>query len=282
MRVSFSLLFVCICFSAWSQNVGINKSNPTQPLDVNGNVNIDGKLMTSSVAGKSGQVLMTNAAGGTAWGNVPDFKNVIQYASSGTFVIPDTVTKVMIEAWGGGGGGAAGGGGGGGGYATTVIAVTPNTNINITAIGTGGTGATGVATATDGGATSVSYSGNTVAYGIGGSGATAVRPGYGAGIFTTAGLSYAQKPGQNGSGNQVSFQQKNATTFVVVRKYGDGGAVYPAYAVKSEGQTVVSNESNSAVIESYPPMDTSRPGGGGGGGTSQSKGGAPGMVLIWF
>lgn len=57
------LLFFAIVSA---QNVGVNKTNPAQPLEVAGNVNVDGNLLVNGTAGKAGEVLTTNAAGATA------------------------------------------------------------------------------------------------------------------------------------------------------------------------------------------------------------------------
>lgn len=70
------------------------------------------------------------------------------FTSSGTFVVPDGVTKVRARVTGGGGGGGATGGGsykamggGGGGFAIGEYSVTPGASITVT-VGAGGAGAT--------------------------------------------------------------------------------------------------------------------------------------------
>lgn len=62
-------------------------------------------------------------------------------SASGTWTVPNGVTRVQIEAWGGGGGGkdSAGRGGGGGEYGMVVADVTPQTAYTAT-IGAGGSG----------------------------------------------------------------------------------------------------------------------------------------------
>jgi hypothetical protein len=79
--------------------------------------------------------------------------NIQVFISSGTFVVPTNVTKIMVEMWGGGGGGGAygcqnvtncnpGGGGGSGGYAFNVFNVTPGASYTVTT-GSGGSGGIG-------------------------------------------------------------------------------------------------------------------------------------------
>ncbi|MEM7827971.1 MAG: hypothetical protein QW561_01380, partial [Candidatus Aenigmatarchaeota archaeon] len=72
----------------------------------------------------------------------------IVYSSPTTGVnwtVPDTVTEIIIKAWGAGGGGGGssndrwGGAGGGGGYATAQISVTPGENLTVR-VGGGGAG----------------------------------------------------------------------------------------------------------------------------------------------
>ena len=56
------------------------------------------------------------------------------YNTSDTWVVPDGVVEVTVEAWGGGGGGVdgnAGGGGGGGAYTKGTVSVTPGETYNI-------------------------------------------------------------------------------------------------------------------------------------------------------
>ncbi len=57
------LLFFCffIAYSGLSQNVGIG-TTPSQKLDVNGNLKINGAFMPAGQPGTSGQILMSNGA----------------------------------------------------------------------------------------------------------------------------------------------------------------------------------------------------------------------------
>jgi hypothetical protein len=75
------------------------------------------------------------------------------FMSSGTFIVPTNVTRIMVELWGGGGGGGSGysadpyhstgGGGGSGGYALNVFNVTPGASYPVTIGSGGGGGASG-------------------------------------------------------------------------------------------------------------------------------------------
>jgi len=107
----------------------------------------------------AGKVLTSDSSGNASWkslgalpvtsgGGIPD--NMRIFDSNGTWVVPDGVTKIMIEAWGGGGGGSGsgisdgniGGGGGGGGYTKKIVRVSGGDTVNIT-IGGGGSGGGG-------------------------------------------------------------------------------------------------------------------------------------------
>ena len=88
--------------------------------------------------------------GGTAGGGIGGFE-IFSAPDLYTWVVPEGVTKLLVEAWGAGGGGAEyvpytsvpfGGGGGGGGYVQAVVSVTPGTTMGIT-VGAGGPGNVG-------------------------------------------------------------------------------------------------------------------------------------------
>ena len=78
------------------------------------------------------------------------FSTIVTYDVNGTFVVPDGISKLMVEVWGAGGGGggssdfqtvtASGGGGGGGGeYTKAYLDVVPGQTFAVT-IGAGGSG----------------------------------------------------------------------------------------------------------------------------------------------
>lgn len=70
--------------------------------------------------------------------------NIQKFNSSGTFVVPTNVNRIMVEAWGGGGGGGncssatnSAGGGGAGEYTLKSLTVTPGASYTVT-VGSGG------------------------------------------------------------------------------------------------------------------------------------------------
>lgn len=105
----------------------------------------------AGLACTDGQVAKWNNAAGQ-WECAADvagaggFTNMQVFTSSGTFIVPAGVTKVMVEVRGGGGGGGSGNGtssgqgGSGGGYGMGIFAVTPGSAITVT-VGAGGVGA---------------------------------------------------------------------------------------------------------------------------------------------
>lgn len=126
----------------------------------------------------------------------PGVSNLQAFTASGTWTVPNLVSRVRVRLWGAGGaggsgGGGAGGGGAGGGYSEGYYEVDAGQVLAVQ-IGVGGTGGGGqslfgtLASASGGGAGSA---GSTTAVGIGSS-----TPGAGAGVgFLVAGTS-----GQNG------------------------------------------------------------------------------------
>jgi hypothetical protein len=208
-----------------------------------------------------------------------EFKYLLGITQSTTWTVPDNVDHIRVEMWGGGGGGSAGGGGAAGMYTISLVDVVPGSTVTVV-IGQGGAKATNsISAASPGTISSVAGSFGTH-QAAGGNGAFATTPAY-AIYYGTYGSRYFQYQGQNGFANTVSYQQKNSTTFAIVKKYGDGGAVGPDYVKRSVGQTIISNESNGLLIESNSVPLAPFPGGGGGGGIS-SRDGADGMVVIWY
>jgi flagella basal body P-ring formation protein FlgA len=91
----------------------------------------------------NGNTLKISAGVPSFSAGVPSFQI---FTSSGTFVVPSNVTKIMVELWGGGGGGGSGypfsdsdgtgdwtgGGGGAGGYGWNVFNVIPGNSYTVT------------------------------------------------------------------------------------------------------------------------------------------------------
>ena len=267
-----------------SQRIGIGVPNPTEKLDVNGNVNVQGNVKLNGVSGTDGQVLMTNNTGATVWSDLCDFKNIASYTQNGTWTIPAGVTKIMIEAWGGGGGGAAGGGGGGGAYIRTQGTTVSSPGSITINIGTGGAGAaTEAATAGDGTQTTVT----------GAFGTYTAANGSGAGSnfggatvsFALTGISLIQFPGQSGSPTTETYAERTSMEFATIRKYGDGGKTVSFSSSEGKGATFIFNTNTLANILLIRPISGKIGGGGGGGPTGFGVWGAsggPGMVIIHY
>lgn len=74
-------------------NVGINNSNPQWPLDVNGSINLTGRLVAGGSSGVAGQVLVSNGLAAPGWQNVAGaFQNSVRFEA--TFNLP-TYTSVF-------------------------------------------------------------------------------------------------------------------------------------------------------------------------------------------
>ncbi|MEO7265452.1 MAG: hypothetical protein ABIW38_11085 [Ferruginibacter sp.] len=100
------LLTIPISIFTYSQNVGIGTTTPSEKLDVNGNVNINGILKLNNVEGNSGEVLMSGGMGQNPTWSSMQFLNMKRFAASSTaqsFTIPAGVSKIMIEGWSAGG-----------------------------------------------------------------------------------------------------------------------------------------------------------------------------------
>jgi hypothetical protein len=120
------------------------------------------RIPLTSVAYSFNAYNVTNVINGSG------FSNFVVFKSSGTFTVPNGVTKIMVEGWGGGGGGGGscldpngsvvgtGGGGGGGGYGKDIFIVTPGTNYTVT-VGPGGYGGSLGGSGGKGGMTSFGY-----------------------------------------------------------------------------------------------------------------------------
>jgi len=209
-----------------------------------------------------------------------------EFTESGTFVVPETVTQITVQAWGGGaaGGGSTnagffrargGAGGGGGAYADSILTVEPGQELQVV-VGAGGTGVSGA----DGNAGSPSFVGPDsnpdnafvrAATGSGGTGNTAGgSPAGGAGGTVEDSIGQNRISGGDGGDGATGWIWSTLRSGAG----GDG-----ANGGGSGGAALTSGTSNGN------PGDM--PGGGGGGArTSQDEGaqaggaGAAGKIII--
>lgn len=200
----------------------------------------------------------------------PGFATMQGFAASGSFVVPQGVTRLRVRAFGGGGGGGGntssggGGGGGGGGYAEGIFAVGPGQVIAVTvgAAGAGGANVGGSAAANTGGNGGASSFGAflSAAGGQGGQGALANGQG-------------SSGPGGSGSGGAVNMAGSagNAGLYAGTTGYGGHGG---AAAAGGGG----------GAASSGLPSAGGFPGGGGAGGATNFGGaaGAAGLVIVEY
>jgi hypothetical protein len=182
----------------------------------------------------------------------PGFSAIQSFTASGTFVVPNGVTRVKATVIGGGGAGGmhstqSAGGGGAGGQAVMVVGnLWPGTPYSVTV------GAGGVSPATPGnggaGGTSSFASFASATGGAGGNGGTSP-------------VNQAGGAGGNGVGGDVNFAAAFGTDAVTVgQRGGDGGGP-------------CGGRGTSGLIQG---ISAPGPGGGGGGGGSNGTTGAPG------
>lgn len=218
-------------FSAKAQgSVGIGTTTPLELLDVNGNINLRGKIKLNNVEGNPGSVLSVGQDGNPVWAAAQEFTTFMAaYTDNASVVIPASARKVMIEAWGAGGGGAQGGGGASGHYAMGIFEITQNTPLTIT-IGTAGAAATTyTGAAGNGGSTTVTGAGVSVTAG-GGRGANAffggLLPNNGAMASAVTGGSrvrFVVINGENGHPTTQTTHQVGSTTWHTHVYFGRGG-----------------------------------------------------------
>lgn len=194
----------------------------------------------------------------------PGFSNQVSFSVSGTWTVPNGVTRCRVRVWGAGGGGGGsngtqgGGGGGGGGYSESVIAGLVAGSQHAITVGAGGTaGANGGGSGGNGGQSG--FGGVVVASGgLGGTG--------GAGSAPYAG-------GQGGTGS--------AGTIVMAGQHGNGGGA-PAVPTGGCAANGGGGGGGSAGLGSA----GSFPGGGGAGyghiATGAGQAGAGGLVVIEY
>ena len=215
------------------------------------------------------------------------------FHTSGTFVVPTAVTRIMVEVWGGGGGGGGGGGagnggtnsyggtgagGGGGGYGKEILFVTPGSSMAVTVglRGTGGQGGWGYGGGTNGVAGGTGGAGGTTSLGsvsaTGGAGGGGGRGGPGNGGGNT-GASVGGDPGAS----EATISLRGQRGWDWLPGTGLGG--------------VGGNGANGGFGYNGGSTGPGSPGGGGGGGGGGSAGGLTGYagspggqggVIVWW
>lgn len=278
---------------AFSQNIGINTSTPSESLDVYGNINLTGSIKANGADGSPGQLLGKNSAGNLAWLSVGDLKNfqVITKTTTTSWTVPAGVTKLIIEAWGAGGGGSKAGGGAAGNYFIASATVVPGDVITIKC---GLAGARGEAfnngIAGSGSPTTVNVPpnvGNITANG--GGGATNLSAGYAGAVwpqtinYNTPVIHYA---GENGSMSSEQYFQYQAGVFVTAIQYGNGGNSPFVPPTGDKGGFISFNTASPATVYKYyyPASGGLLPGGGGAGSPDVASNygtyGGNGMVIL--
>lgn len=314
------VFLLCLNFSLFtsviSQNVGIGISNPSEKLDINGNLNLGGDLKINNVTGLAGQILKRSSTNSLIWGDpLETYANNIVLVDTGytIFTIPNGITKILIEIWGGGGagssyvnsiGGNRGGlGGGGGGYARATLKVIGGQSINCL-VGKGGsvyldtiTSQSAFYVGSQGESSKVTINGkDIIAYGGGGSGTRHIGshgffwPGYGGGfqlnsmqnneILNCYGIN-----GEDGSCPTIY----GSTTSMYTFKAGYGGNSGNSLNTGGSGYCEM-NGSTAFPINVIRCLKAKQPGGGGGGegyipvsySFLNDMNGASGMIIIWW
>jgi hypothetical protein len=285
----FLLVLLMISAGMIAQNIGVGTTNPSEKLDVNGNLNIGGNLKVNGISGQSGQVLRTNSSGNTEWGDLSEYKNHVAYTQNGTWVVPAGVTKLMIEAWGGGGGGAMGGGGASGSYMRAInVPVNAGNQVQIV-IGMGGVGPTIESGSGDfGGHTTVQIPALPIILNaFGGGGGSSSGPGNPSSAGQL-GLPYElHVTGNIGERTRETYSPYSATTYLTVREFGNGGdAVMIDGANGGRGGFHSFVHDNLVTVKSYYSMAGRGYGAGGGGGSNAStlwgSAGGKGIVIIHY
>lgn len=273
-------------------NTGLGVGNPTEKLEVSGNVNISGIIKANGVAGQNGQILQANGNGGMVWTNTTvnselshSFKYFKHFIQPGleTWTVPAGVTEILVELQGGGGGGDIAFGGGGGGYVRFIRNVTPGEVLSFS-VGAGGIGRNGTNEADTGsGGYFPTSTGSTCGPGGGVRGTISGLGGGGndAGCYQTALNSIIIK-GQNGHPSDVDYLQISATNFGTKTTYGAGGlpgGINNLSFGGTGGFLITDITVNTTVLTKAGRNGTL--GAGGGGGTAGGAGGDGFVIIHW-
>ena len=284
-NVIFFVAFLLITIQQlFAQNVGVGTSNPSQKLDVSGNVNITGTIMANGTAGSNGQVL-TSTGSGLSWSSIGSqmgYKKCKVFMSfgAGSFTVPAGVTEVMVEAWGAGSGGGGYCGGTSGGYARTVQSVSAGANITFNI----GKGSPCALTSPDGRNTTINFPGGGIMNAYGGGGVGNYLNTYTKGLAKSGDgtVSNGFYMFGNQGGAPVTIVALNNTLITESVQYGSGGAPVAsinATPIQGAYHYKVNSDVQYAVLAS--PVKTPSAGGPGLLNGEVLSGG-DGMVIIWF
>ena len=292
------LALTFLIFALNAQNVGIGTNNPTEKLDVNGNINLSGNLLINGSSGLSGQVLAMDG-GRLRWMDKSRFKQsaIFRFSGPDIFTVPPGVTEILIEMWGAGGGGhSPGGGGGSGGYWIGNLAVEEGNVINLS-IGSGGTAGSLSTDAGTGGNTSFSF-GDFNIISEGGGGADSLlssniefyRGGKGgAGLKNTSSVPFGYNSffyidGEYGDPTSVDYMETANGVFAKVLDYGRGGIAPNSGNPKAAPVRVVFSSNGSVLTRSHRKTIDTPPFGCGGTPLAISGGqsGGFGLIIIYF
>ncbi len=286
----FAVILLTLFTICRSQNVGIGVANPSEKLDIKGNVNLTGTIKANGIAGTNGQVL-TSTGTGLSWasaGSIMGYKKCIIPGSG--WVVPANVTEIMVEVWGAGAGGAGNAGGISGSYGRTVKTVTPGATITIS-FGTGGQGQNGSTNPTSGSSSKVTFPDGSYLEAYGGviSSLNAVTDGW-IGFPTTGNAylldNYLLIPGNMGERTSRVFGQKSSTVYTEQVRYGMGG-MPPGllFNIPNTGSSYYYENGSSVFSRSARLPYIANPYYATGGSADYDNSGQPGgsgLVLIWW
>lgn len=281
----------------FGQNVGVGTTAPTEKLDVNGNINLNGQLKLAGNAGVANQVLAKDGSNNLSWIDLSGYKNFYfidcPYLTNSGFTcgfnpwtVPAGVTTIVVECRGGGGGGGSLSGGASGGFVLAKFPVVAGQTVMVKAGLGGNSGSTTFGTpSAAGGASVVTYSDISITAQGGDGGRSGnpftintASPNYGGGVLVSgSNLQYLPEIGISGNTNRLSYTQVSSTVFGNKVEYGNGGdpPLQPGSGGKGGYQVIssVQNQSMGAV-----PVFAS----GAGGGADENAGanGRGGRVIV--
>jgi hypothetical protein len=208
---------------------------------------------------------------------------VIQtFNASGTWVAPNGVTSITVEAWGGGGGGAAnsnqgGGAGGGGAYASAVVTAVPGTSYAITVGAAGAIAAAGSFSQFATGANVKAAGGSGANAGTAGTGGTTA-----ASVGTTTSAGGAGGVGQTGGGTGRGGGGGGGSANSAATGGTGGNGASGVGGAGGTGAGAGGKGGNDGVVGAAGVVPGGGGGGGGAGGGASGAVGAAGRVVLTY